>query len=90
MALIIQKWTVNQSGKCALCHGPLTAETRTHRMLQPSADRIDSSNGAYDSANLQVTHLACNLAKNQYGADAFADWLTVVQDARALEMTPDV
>jgi hypothetical protein len=59
-------------------------------MLQPSADRIDSSNGAYDDANLQVTHLACTLAKNQYGADAFADWLTVVQDARALDMTPDV
>ncbi len=89
VALIIRKWTVDQDGRCALCHGPLTGETRTHRMLQPSVDRIDSSNGACDDANLQVTHLACNLAKNQYGADAFADWLTVVQDARALDMTPD-
>jgi hypothetical protein len=38
-------------------------------MLQPSPDRIDSKNVAYDDANLHVTHLPCNLAKNQYGID---------------------
>lgn len=90
VALIVRKWTVDQNGKCALCGGPLTSETREHKMLQASADRIDSDNGAYDDANLQVTHLACNWAKNRYGADAFADWLAVVQDVRALEMASDV
>jgi hypothetical protein len=86
VALIIRKWTVDQKGKCALCLGPLTQEARAHKMLQVSADRVDSDNGAYNDGNLQVTHLACNWAKNQYGAEAFADWLAVVQDARALEM----
>jgi hypothetical protein len=37
-------------------------------------------------ANMRVTHLACNLAKNQYGIDAFSDWLAVVRDIRAPEM----
>jgi hypothetical protein len=58
-------------------------------MLQPSPDRIDSGNGSYDDANLQVAHLACNWAKNQYGADAFKDWLGIVQGVRALEMDPE-
>ncbi len=82
VALITRKWTKDQDGKCALCGGPLTATA--HGMLQPSADRIDSANGAYDSTNVQVTHLACNWAKNQYGADDFADWLAVVRGAHAL------
>ena len=76
VALIVRKWTQDQGGLCALCGGPLVA-TR-HKMLQPSADRIDSGNGAYDDVNTQVTHLACNWAKNQYGAEAFSDWLAIV------------
>lgn len=87
MLLLIRKWTVDQDGKCALCKGPLIPTK--HRMLQPSPDRIDSGNGAYDDANLQVAHLACNWAKNQYGTDAFEDWLGIVQGVRALEMDPE-
>ncbi len=88
VALIIRKWTLDQAGKCALCGGPLV--TTSHKMLQPSPDRIDNSNGAYDDTNMQVTHLACNWAKNQYGADAFADWLAIVQSVQVLEMVPKV
>ena len=54
-----------------------------NRMLQPSVDRIDSANGAYDATNVQITHPACNLAKNKYGSGDFAEWLrTIKSDAR--------
>jgi hypothetical protein len=56
VALITRKCT-DQRGKCALCGGPLVATT--NKMLQPSPDRIDSNNVAYDDANMQITHLAC-------------------------------
>ena len=83
IALIVRKWTVDQAGKCALCRGPLTQTTS--KMLQASADRIDSGNPAYDDGNTQVTHLACNWAKNQYGVEAFEDWLAIVRDVREEE-----
>ena len=66
-----------------LCCGPLAATT--NKMLQPSADRIDSKNVVYDDANMQITHLACNWAKNKYGLDAFSDWLSIVRDVRETE-----
>ena len=83
VALIIRKWTDDQNGKCALCGGPLIQTIS--KMLQPSADRIDSSNIAYDDANTQITHLACNLAKNEWGLDEFKDWLTIVRDVKVIE-----
>lgn len=48
-------------------------------MLQPSADRIDSANGACDDENVWITHLACNLAKNKYGTNDFEQWLAVIR-----------
>lgn len=75
--LLIRKW-YEQKERCALCGGKLGAEDKP--MLQPSADRIDSANGAYDDANVQITHLACNLAKNQYSVEEFEEWLSVVRD----------
>jgi hypothetical protein len=83
VALIIRKWTDDQKGKCALCGGALTQTTNP--MLQASTDRIDSANIAYDDANTQITHLACNLAKNEWGLDAFEDWLTIVRDVKEIE-----
>ncbi len=77
-SLLVQKWQTEQRGLCALCGGLLVAGS-TNTMLQPSADRIDSSNGAYDVFNVQVTHLACNLAKNQYGLDHFEEWLVALR-----------
>lgn len=75
--LLSSKWK-NQNGACALCGGPLSARGQ-NPMLQASPDRIDSENGAYDDENVQITHLACNLAKNQYGDDQFFEWLDTVR-----------
>jgi hypothetical protein len=77
VALITRKWKIDQGGRCALCGGRLTQTT--NEMLQASVDRIDSSNICYDDANTQVTHLACNLAKNKYGPNIFREWLSIVQ-----------
>ncbi len=76
-ALLVRKW-VEQGGRCALCGGVLVVGA-TNKMLQPSADRTDSTNGAYDDANVAITHLACNLAKNKFGLDEFEDWLSVLR-----------
>lgn len=76
-ALLIRKWT-EQRGLCALCGGKLVTG-HGNRMLQPSADRIDSANGAYNDENVWITHLACNLAKNSYGTDDFEDWVAVIR-----------
>lgn len=59
--LLMRKWT-DQRGRCSLCGGHL-ATGNGSSMMQPSADRIDSANGAYDDENVWITHLACNLAK---------------------------
>lgn len=79
IALITRKWG-GQKGRCALCGGPLAAAA--NGMLQASTDRIDSTNPAYDDANAQITHLACNLAKNKYGAQDFGNWLAVVREPK--------
>ncbi|OAG73917.1 hypothetical protein A0J51_01390 [Gluconobacter japonicus] len=42
-------------------------------MLQPSRDRIDSNNEAYDEQNVHITHLTYNLAKSKYGTDDFEE-----------------
>ncbi|GGL35932.1 hypothetical protein [Caulobacter rhizosphaerae] len=77
-ALLVRKWQEGQGGACALCRGPLVAQT-TNAMLQPSADRIVSENPAYDDENVQITHLACNLAKNKWGAEHFDEWAAVIR-----------
>jgi hypothetical protein len=82
VALIIRKWQECE-GKCGLCGGQLIAGTR-NSMLQISADRIDSSNGAYDDSNVHLTHLACNLAKNKYGLEEFEDWIAVLRGVSRL------
>jgi hypothetical protein len=76
--LLLQKWKDGQSGLCSLCGGKLVTGG-TNGMLQPSGDRIDNGNGAYDEGNVQITHLACNWAKNQYGAEEFEDWIAVIR-----------
>lgn len=76
-ALFIRRWG-QQSGSCTLCGGMLAA-TSKNKMLQPSADRIESTNGAYNDDNVRITHLACNLAKNSHGLADFEDWLSVVR-----------
>lgn len=87
-ALILRLWLDEQRGRCALCRGPLVASTG-NPMLKASADRIDSANGSYDADNVQITHLACNLAKNKYGQEQFDDWVLAVRGVHACKDCPD-
>jgi hypothetical protein len=68
-----------QDSKCALCAGPLTP-AHSNRLLHWSADRIDSSVPSYDAANIHITHLGCNLAKNDVTMSEFEEWLTIVRN----------
>ena len=63
--LLINKLLQEQEERCPLCDGVLDLSEAPNRLAQPSADRIDSSVKVYDRTNLQITHLACNLGKNQ-------------------------
>lgn len=76
-ALLECKWQ-DQGGHCVLCGGALVADS-SNGMLKASPDRIDSANPSYGSDNLQITHLACNLAKNRYGESDFQCWLEMVR-----------
>jgi len=87
VALILRKWHQEQNGQCALCGGKLTPLS-DNAMLQATADRIDSSNIAYDDANVQITHLACNFGKNQYGAQQFSEWLSIIKSASDSQLQP--
>lgn len=73
-----KKWQ-EQKGGCALCGAALVCAP-TNRLLACSADRIDSSRSWYDTANLQITHLACNLAKNDVPMTQFEEWLSIVRN----------
>lgn len=77
-ALLTRIWQQKQGGLCALCGAPLRPGTK-NRMMQASADRIDSANGAYDDTNVQVTHLACNWAKNKYSVPEFEEWVGAIR-----------
>ncbi len=50
--LLTRIWQQRQGGRCALCGAPLTPQT-TNRMMQASADRIDSSNGPTSTATFR-------------------------------------
>jgi hypothetical protein len=63
--LIITKLIQDQEERCKLCGGPLDLSEPPNRLAQPSADRINSTKKIYDRTNLQITHLACNLGKNE-------------------------
>lgn len=76
-ALLSKVWG-EQSGRCALCGGRLPLET-TNRLLQASSDRIDSENKAYDEGNIQLTHLGCNLAKNDVSMELWDEYLSMIR-----------
>jgi hypothetical protein len=80
-ALLVRKLN-EQRGRCALCQGAMVLD-RKLGMLRPSADRIDSGNGAYNDENVWITHLACNLAKNKYGLDEFEEWVDLIRSSVA-------
>jgi len=65
-----------QKNLCALC-GQLMRLDTSKKLLQCSPDRIDSVNPSYGENNLQITHLACNLAKNDGSTEDFKEWLSL-------------
>ena len=80
-ALLASKWD-KQRGLCALCSAPIQVGER-NRMLQASADRILSSNSSYSETNVQLTHLACNLAKNNCSVEDFGEWAFAIRAVSA-------
>ncbi|UNC16241.1 hypothetical protein FE249_18670 (plasmid) [Acidiphilium multivorum] len=83
IVIITRKWMQEQGGLCALCGTAL--EATDHPLLQPSPDRIDSSIPSYAADNLQITHLACNLAKNAWSNNQFAEWLEHVRGTGTIQ-----
>ena len=75
--LLGKKWR-EQKGCCSLCGGGLVIGGN-NKLLQASADRIDSQMPSYDATNVQITHLGCNLAKNDVPMAEFSEWLAVVR-----------
>ena len=67
--LILKKWQADQRGLCALCQGKLIATMNP--ILQPSVDRKDSNNIAYDAENLQVTPSRVQSRKKQIWLRSF-------------------
>lgn len=68
---------IEQNYLCALCGKLMRLDTQK-KLLQISPDRKDSSNPSYGSDNLQITHLACNLAKNDCTTEDFEEWLQTI------------
>jgi len=66
-----------QKNLCALCGKVMRLDT-TKKLLQCSPDRIVSTNPSYGADNLQLTHLACNLAKNDGSTGDFEEWLELI------------
>jgi len=75
--LLGKKWE-GQRQRCALCDGKIELRA-SNRLLQGSVDRIDSACPWYDEKNLQITHLACNLAKNDATNEEFEEWLAIAR-----------
>ncbi len=77
LTFLLQDKLTEQNNLCALC-GKLMRLDTTKKLLQVSPDRIVSTDLSYGSDNLQITHLACNLAKNDGSAEDFEEWLELV------------
>ncbi len=83
--LLAKKWR-EQKGCCLLCNGALVVGG-SNKLLQASADRINSSLPSYDTKNVHITHLGCNLAKSDVSMAEFAEWLVVVKKGEAAKGT---
>ena len=78
LIILFQKKWREQNGTCALCGGDLVCAP-DNRLLQCSADRVDSALPSYDASNVHITHLGCNLAKNDVPMEQFQEWIEVVR-----------
>lgn len=77
LTFLLQDKLEEQKKLCALC-GKLMRLDTTKKLLQCSPDRIVSTNPSYGADNLQITHLACNLAKNDGTTEDFEEWLALI------------
>jgi hypothetical protein len=75
--LLNELWR-RQQGKCGLCRGHIEPGEE-NPLLRMSADRIDSINKAYDTENVQLTHVGCNLAKNSATVEQWGEFLDVLR-----------
>ena len=75
---ISTRWN-KQEGRCAICGGPISVDG-ANPLLKMSGDRIDSDSPSYGAENLQLTHFACNLAKNNSSMLDTLAWIEVVRD----------
>jgi hypothetical protein len=55
----------------------------SNKLLQASADRIKSELPSYDSKNVHITHVGCNLANNDVSMEQFQEWLQVVRGQKS-------
>jgi hypothetical protein len=75
--MLMQRWN-DQDGMCALCDRPIPLKPE-NRLLQISRDRTDSGNKAYEWQNTRLTHLACNLGKNDAPLDDWFGYLALIR-----------
>jgi hypothetical protein len=75
--LLNELWR-RQQGNCRLCSGRIEPGEE-NPLLRMSADRVDSTNKAYDPANVQLTHVGCNLAKNSASIGEWEEFLDVLR-----------
>lgn len=77
LKLFIEVWR-KQETRCNLCKGLITLGEE-NPLLKMSPDRIDSSNKTYDSNNVHLVHVGCNLAKNAASMQEWQDFLEVIR-----------
>jgi hypothetical protein len=80
LQLIQGRWYA-QTGCCNLCGCPIELGGK-NPLLKMSPDRIDSTNKSYDVANVHLTHVGCNLAKNDASIMEWQEYLAVVRNVQ--------
>ncbi|MDD1523608.1 hypothetical protein C7U65_38670 [Bradyrhizobium sp. WBAH23] len=81
--LLNELWR-RQQGTCCLCSGRIVPGEE-NPLLRVSADRVDSMNKAYNSDNVHLTHVGCNLAKSSASLEEWGEFLEVLRDTREQE-----
>lgn len=75
---ILREAWYKQGGRCNLC-GQLITVGEENPLLKMSPDRIDSANKSYNSLNVHLTHVGCNLAKNAASLEEWHEFLDVIR-----------
>lgn len=78
--LLNELWR-RQQGRCGLCDGRIIPGEENPG-LRMSADRIDSANKAFNSDNVHLTHVGCNLAKSSASLEEWEEFLEVLRSTR--------